>query len=48
MILVSAFYAISWLPTYVYLLLVKLNPHHQVIEVVLFSYHHAHDDITDF
>jgi len=26
MIFVSAFYAVSWLPTYVYLLLVKINP----------------------
>jgi len=33
MILVSAFYAVSWLPTYIYLLLVNLNPNLQIIEV---------------
>jgi len=33
MILVSAFYAVSWLPTYVYLLLVNLSPDLEILEV---------------
>jgi len=33
MILVSAFYAVSWLPTYIYLLLVNLDPDLHIIEV---------------
>jgi len=33
MIFVSAFYAVSWLPTYVYLLLVNLNPDLPILDI---------------
>jgi len=33
MILVSAFYAISWLPTYIYLFLVNLYPDLEILEI---------------
>jgi len=33
MIIVSAFYAVSWLPTYIYMLLLKLIPNFKVLEI---------------
>ena len=33
MILISAFYAISWLPTYIYLLLLNLNPTLPIVKI---------------